>query len=163
MQWSKERKFTNNLEKWRSRAGNSWVERLSFWPTRGQIQNRVTVKLNVCVMPPNSWHPAVHRSRNEVTTKFSLLSIIASVSRPFHNCVRSCLASEWKWGWRWTFFIGTFQHLCQWCCCSHARNKVYISVRIVWIAFEFQFHGSFWSNLEKKKKLSHWESILSIL
>ena len=50
----KERKFTNNLGKWRGAAENSLVGCLSFWPTLGQIQNRVTVKLNVCVMPPNA-------------------------------------------------------------------------------------------------------------
>ena len=50
----KERKFTNNLGNCRGAAGNCWVVRLSFLPIRRQIQNRVTVKFNVCVMPPKA-------------------------------------------------------------------------------------------------------------
>ena len=120
----KERKFTNNLGKWRGAAGNSYDERLSFWPTRGQIQNRVTVKFNVCVMLPKCMTfcstPLKKWSDNKVFSfKMSCyLSLHLLVDHFTVVCIVAWPLNESEAGVE-LFFIESFQHLCPWCC-SHA-------------------------------------------
>ena len=103
---AKERKFTNTLNKGCSRKQLGWTP-FRLWPTRGEIQHRTTLKFNVCVMPPSACD-ALQYTIEEMKWQQSFLFqnelLWASVSWPFHNCVRSCLASEIKWGWSWTFF-----------------------------------------------------------
>ena len=97
-QWKKENSQITSRNEGRGVAGNSWVERLFvIWSTRGEIQHRITLKFNVCVMPPSACDALQYtieemKQQQSFLLQNELLSLIASVSRPFHSCVRSCLA-----------------------------------------------------------------------
>ena len=90
---------------------------------------------------------AIHRLNNwglESTYIFD----IKLVNRPFYSSLLSCLAFEWKWGWRWTCCdrnLPAFLMLMKLFSCENLHkknNEVSIKTRSLPASFSFKGHAT---------------------